>query len=204
MESMADRLTMTRLVRGRAPGREFDIAFWQALGPTRIVEAAWDLVVGGYAVMVHTEPRYTKDLDIWIDPTESNAQALMTALSQFGASTADVQLSDFTVPDVFFQIGIDPVRIDIMTSVQGLDFAGAWDRKITVDFGGALALVLFREDVITAKRSTGRARDSREGYIRAKRSYSALNSQPTRAMAASRYIHTTSAMLVPMLPYMTL
>src|SRR5260221_14435483 len=102
---MADRLIMTRLVRGRAPGREFDIAFWQALGPCRIFEAAWDLVVtaaavrgvhedqlrlqrsvtkfqqyrrslpdrGRYAVMAHTEPRYTKDLDVWIEPTESNA-----------------------------------------------------------------------------------------------------------------------------------
>jgi len=103
---MADRVVMTRMIRGRAPGREFDIAFWQALGPSRILEAAWDLVVtaaavrgvhedqlrlqrllqsldaggvrylivGGYAVMVHTEPRYTKDLDLWIEPIADNAR----------------------------------------------------------------------------------------------------------------------------------
>jgi len=105
----AEPVIMTRLVRGRPPGREFDIAFWQAAGPTRIFEAAWDLVVtaaavrasmkinsdfkdllrelnaagvrypivGGYAVMVYTEPRYTKELDIWIEPTESNARKLL-------------------------------------------------------------------------------------------------------------------------------
>jgi len=111
---MRERVIMTRLLRGRAPGREFDIAFWQAMGPRRILEAAWDLVVtaaatrgvhedqlrlqrsvtrlergrrplpdrGGYAVMVHTEPRYTKDLDLWIEPVESNAQKLFVALPE--------------------------------------------------------------------------------------------------------------------------
>jgi len=79
------------------------------------------LIVGGYAVMVHTEPRYTKDLDLWIEPVESNAQKLFLALAEFGAPTEDVQPSDFTEPDVFFQIGVEPVRIPIMRSISGLD-----------------------------------------------------------------------------------
>ncbi len=112
--------------------------------------------------MVHTEPRYTKDLGVWIEPVEPNAQAMLAALAEFSAPTANVETADFTVPDVFFQIGIDPVRIDIMTSVSGLDFPGAWGRKITVDFGGEPAFVLCRDDVITAKRATGRTRDGRD------------------------------------------
>src|SRR5580692_5697363 len=78
------------------------------------------LVVGGYAVMVHTEPRYTKDLDLWIKPELKNAQALLAALLEFGAPIADVTPEDFTEPEIFFQIGVDPVRVDILTSVLGL------------------------------------------------------------------------------------
>lgn len=98
--------------------------------------------------MVHTEPRYTKDLDLWIEPVESNADKLFVALAQFGAPTADVRPSDFTEPEVFFQIGIEPVRIDIMTSVSGLDFVPAWERKVMVDFGGEPTPVLCRADVL--------------------------------------------------------
>jgi hypothetical protein len=115
------------------------------------------LIVGGYAVMVHTEPRYTKDLDIWIEPTELNAKALFVALAEFGVPLNDIQPADFTQPDVFFQIGVDPVRVDIMTAVPGLEFSGASSRKITVDFGGESGFVLCREDVIATKRATGRA-----------------------------------------------
>ncbi|MGA2039773.1 MAG: hypothetical protein ABSH42_10890 [Bryobacteraceae bacterium] len=117
------------------------------------------LIVGGYAVMVHTEPRYTKDLDLWIEPIESNAQGLLAALARFGAPTKDVVAADFTEPEVFFQIGVEPVRIDIMTSVAGLDFGPAWDRKILVDFGGETAPVLCRQDVLQAKLAAGRLRD---------------------------------------------
>ncbi|MFY9726642.1 MAG: DUF6036 family nucleotidyltransferase [Bryobacteraceae bacterium] len=120
------------------------------------------LIVGGYAVMVHTEPRYTKDLDLWIEPTESNARGLLAALARFGAPTKDVRAADFTDPDVFFQIGVEPVRIDIMTSVPGLAFGSAWNRKILVDFGGERAPVLCRQDVLQAKLAAGRLRDQRD------------------------------------------
>jgi hypothetical protein len=69
------------------------------------------LIVGGYAVVVHTEPRYTKDLDIWIEPGLENARAMLEALAGFGAPTANVKPSDFTEPEVFFQIGVEPVRL---------------------------------------------------------------------------------------------
>ena len=117
------------------------------------------LIVGGYAVMVHTEPRYTKDLDVWIEPTASNAQALLIALADFGAPTRDVTPKDFTEPDVFFQIGVEPVRIDIMTSVAGLEFESTWTRRVSVDFGSVTSQVPCREDVIKSKIAAGRVRD---------------------------------------------
>ncbi len=122
------------------------------------------LVVGGYAVMVHTEPRYTKDLDLWIKPELKNAQALLAALSDFGAPIADVKPEDFTEPEIFFQIGVDPVRVDILTSVLGLEFDAAWARKIVVEFGEVQAPVLCREDILAAKIASGRAQDRRDAH----------------------------------------
>ncbi len=120
------------------------------------------LIVGGYAVMVYTEPRYTKDLDLWIEPKEANARAMLDALARFGAPTTDVAPADFLEPEVFFQIGVEPVRIDIMTSVTGLDFAGAWERRVMIDFGGESAPVLCRGDILAAKKASGRPRDRRD------------------------------------------
>jgi hypothetical protein len=120
------------------------------------------LIVGGYAVMVHTEPRYTKDLDIWIEPNEDNARSLLVALAEFGAPISGIQPSDFTAPEVFFQIGMEPVRIDIMTSVTGLDFPSAWSRKIVVDFGGEPTPVLCRQDILAAKIAVSRPRDRKD------------------------------------------
>ena len=118
--------------------------------------------VGGYAVMVYAEPRYTKDLDVWVDPAAANAERLFVALAQFGAPTRDILPSDFTEPEVFFQIGIEPVRIDIMTSVPGLDFDAAWERKAIVDFGGESAPVLCCEKVVKSKKAAGRSRDRQD------------------------------------------
>ena len=120
------------------------------------------LIVGGYAVMVHTEPRYTKDLDIWIERDEQNARALLRVLAEFGAPIGDVKPADLTEPEVFFQIGIEPVRIDILTSVAGLVFEAAWNRRIEVDFGGETAPVLCREDILAAKMAAGRPVDEED------------------------------------------
>ena len=117
------------------------------------------LIVGGYAVMIHTEPRYTKDLDIWVDRSDANAQALFKALAQFGAPLKGLRPADFTEPDVFYQIGMEPVRVDIMTSVAGLEFASAWERRMVVDFDGECAGVLSREDSLVSKKAAGRPRD---------------------------------------------
>jgi predicted nucleotidyltransferase len=120
------------------------------------------LIVGGYAVMIYSEPRYTKDLDIWVDPSPANAQALFQALARFGAPLHNLQPADFTVPEVFYQIGIDPVRIDVQTSIPGMEFGPAWQRKLEVDFGGEPGYVISRDDLLVSKRASRRARDRKD------------------------------------------
>ena len=117
------------------------------------------LVVGAYAVMAHTEPRYTKDLDVWVDPTSENALSVFRALAEFGAPLSGITVNDFTRPETFYQLGVSPVRIDILTSVSGLDFASAWKNKATYDFDGVPVAVLAREDLIVAKQAVARPQD---------------------------------------------
>jgi hypothetical protein len=109
------------------------------------------LIVGGYAVMIYTEPRYTKDLDIWVDTASANAQALFQTLKAFGAPLAGISPRDFTAADVFYQLGVEPVRIDVMTSLPGLTFSAAWPNRNTIDFDGEPAHVISREDLVRSK-----------------------------------------------------
>jgi hypothetical protein len=71
-------------------------------------------------------------------------------------------VADFAQPDTFFQIGMDPVRIDILTTVSGLRFSEAWDNRVTTDFGGVPAPVLSRRDLIAAKLASGRPQDRKD------------------------------------------
>src|SRR6059036_3303708 len=80
------------------------------------------LVVGGHAVMRYTEPRYTKDLDLWVDPTYKNAQRVYRALRRFGAPLTGIKVEHFTHKDLVFQIGVAPVRVDILMDASGLTF----------------------------------------------------------------------------------
>jgi hypothetical protein len=127
------------------------------------------LVVGGYAWMVHQEPRYTKDLDVWIEAVPANAEALLSALHAFGAPITGILPADLTQPEVFLQIGVEPVRVDILTSVPGLDFVSAWGRKVTVAFGGVPAPVLSWADVQTAKAAASRKQDQKDLKTAARR-----------------------------------
>jgi hypothetical protein len=80
------------------------------------------LIIGGYAVAKHAEPRYTKDLDIWISNTRENAERVYRALKKFGAPHANIAVEDFTAPSLVFQIGIEPSRIDILMGLKELNF----------------------------------------------------------------------------------
>ena len=117
------------------------------------------LIVGAYALAVHGRPRATGDLDVWVDPTLENATNVMAALEQFGAPTAQVRTADFSRPGIVFQMGLPPVRIDVLTELSGLTFGEAWSTRTRAAFGPVMADVIGRDAFIKNKRATGRARD---------------------------------------------
>ncbi len=117
------------------------------------------LVVGAYAVMKYTEPRYTKDLDIWVEPTDENASRVYNALTEFGAPMSGVAAQDFTKVDLVFQIGIAPHRIDILMGVKGLFFAKAWERRLEAAFEDVPMSLVCKEDLLISKEAAGRPQD---------------------------------------------
>jgi len=117
------------------------------------------LIVGAYAVMNYTEPRYTKDLDVWIEPSRVNAEKVFRALAEFGAPLDSVTTEDFSNPELIFQVGIAPHRIDILMSVKGLQFAEAWARRIETRFDDVPLQIVSKADLLTAKEAMGRPQD---------------------------------------------
>jgi predicted nucleotidyltransferase len=117
------------------------------------------LVIGGYALIQYTEPRYTKDLDLWIRATPANAEAVFRALAEFGAPLAGLSPADFLEEGYYYQMGVPPVRVDIFMGIPGVVFAEAWPRRMTVDFEGLPVPFISREDLIAAKRAAGRRQD---------------------------------------------
>lgn len=117
------------------------------------------LVVGAYAVALHSRPRATGDLGLWVEPTPANATRVHRALQAFGAPLADLSEADLQKPDLVFQIGVPPRRIDILTSLAGLSFADAWISRVQGELGRVPCGFLGRADLIRNKRATGRPRD---------------------------------------------
>ncbi|HLY54882.1 MAG TPA: nucleotidyltransferase [Stellaceae bacterium] len=120
------------------------------------------LIVGGYAVSLHAQPRATKDLDIFIKPDPANADALFRALARFGAPLEGLTPVDFAVPGSFFRMGRPPVMVDILPEIDGVDFDSAWSRRVmeTIDVKtGLQAAFIAADDLIAAKLATGRLQD---------------------------------------------
>jgi hypothetical protein len=117
------------------------------------------LMVGGYAVAFHGQPRFTKDLDIWVDATPENAARVLKALKDFGAPLLNLTETELSEPDWVFQIGVEPNRIDLMTSVDGVVFEEAWTRHEVGSYGGETVPVISRLDLIANKRAAGRPQD---------------------------------------------
>jgi len=117
------------------------------------------LIVGAYALGVHGRPRATGDLDVWVDPTPGNAVRIVNALKAFGAPAEQVTADDFSRPGVVFQMGLPPVRIDVLTELSGLTFDEAWPARVQAAFGPITVDVIGRDAFIKNKRAAGRARD---------------------------------------------
>ena len=117
------------------------------------------LVVGAYALALHGRPRATGDLDVWIDPTPTNASRVLVALTAFGAPLQDLIEADFVEPGVTYQIGVAPGRIDILTDLTGLTFAEAWPGRIRHPFGNIEVDFIGRDAFIRNKLAVGRTQD---------------------------------------------
>jgi predicted nucleotidyltransferase len=120
------------------------------------------LVIGGYAVAKHAEPRYTKDIDLWISNNRENAEKVYAALEKFGAPLNNITVEDFTIPTVVFQIGIEPSRIDILMGLKDLDFDSCWARKATATIGETEIHFISLDDLIFNKKLAGRPQDLRD------------------------------------------
>jgi hypothetical protein len=117
------------------------------------------LLVGAHAMAAHGVPRATGDMDLWVRPSPENAERVWHALAEFGAPLDQLSQEDLTKPEVVFQIGVVPNRIDIVTSVTGVDFEDAWTRREIVELDGVRVGVIARGDLIRNKKAVGRLRD---------------------------------------------
>ena len=117
------------------------------------------LVIGAHAVGVYAEPRSTKDLDIWVNPTEQNAKRVMAALKEFGAPLFGTTVKTLTETDTFLTLGVAPNRIDILKSIPGVAFNACWKNRRTFDIEGTTANFLNLVDLIAAKEAANRPQD---------------------------------------------
>ena len=117
------------------------------------------LVVGGYAVMKYTAPRFTKDLDLWISTDIKNAESVFAALMAFGAPLKGLTPADFSQEGFFYQMGRAPLRVDIMMSLTGVDFESAWRRLEKVVIQGIEVPFISKADLIKSKKAAGRPQD---------------------------------------------
>ena len=118
------------------------------------------LVVGGYAVIYHAEPRFTQDLDIWVEPTAENAAAIMQVFGDFGLPLmGGIEPDDFAKPGTQYMIGAAPCAIDFLTSIPGLTFQPCWERRVVASDDGIDVKYLSKADLILAKKTAGRQRD---------------------------------------------
>lgn len=117
------------------------------------------IIVGGHALAFHGRPRFTKDLDVFVEPTLGNATRLVQALDDFGFGTVGLRVEDFSQPGRIVQLGVAPNRIDLLTVIDGVTFAEAWQHRVAGHFGGEPVFYLGREEFIRNKRAVGRPQD---------------------------------------------
>jgi len=117
------------------------------------------LVVGAHALAAHGLVRATKDLEVWVRPETENARRVLVALAAFGAPLQDLTQDDLSHPGLIFQIGIEPIRIDVITAIDGVTFEEAWPDRVEAGFADQRVSVLSQRHLIQNKRAAGRAQD---------------------------------------------
>ena len=116
-------------------------------------------IIGAYAVAFHAKPRYTKDMDILVEPDVKNAQKIVRALNEFGFESLGLTEEDFTQKGTIIQLGYEPVRVDIITSIDGCDFVEVWKNKKSGMYGGEKVFFIGKNELIKNKRISNRKQD---------------------------------------------
>jgi hypothetical protein len=117
------------------------------------------LVVGGYAVAFHGRPRYTKDIDVFIESSPENAERLLAALDEFGFAGLGLTVADFTAPGKIVQLGVAPNRIDLLTAIDGVSFEEAWSTRVPGHYGSEAVDYIGLSELIRNKQASGRPQD---------------------------------------------
>ncbi len=117
------------------------------------------MIVGAHALAYHARPRATADFDVWVEASTENAPRVYRALAAFGAPLDNLKVEELVDDDLIFQIGVPPLRIDVITGISGVDFAQAWPRRSEGTLNGLRFFVIGREDLIENKKAAGRLKD---------------------------------------------
>ena len=117
------------------------------------------LVIGGFAFAFYIEPRYTKDIDIFVEASEENSKKIINTLIGFGFGKIGLKEEDFQEPGQIIQLGYAPVRIDVLTSIAGMSFESAWKNKVEGKYGDICCFFISKEDLIRNKQAVARPQD---------------------------------------------
>jgi hypothetical protein len=117
------------------------------------------MIVGAYALALYTRPRNTGDIDIFINKSKENSESLMKVIKEFGFENAGIEESDFTFSGRIVQLGVSPIRIDIINDIDGINFSDAYERLEKFKFGNITANFISKIDIIKNKKSSNRKKD---------------------------------------------
>jgi hypothetical protein len=117
------------------------------------------LLVGGYAYAIYAEPRYTKDIDLFYEMDEENAEKLFSFIQDFGFSSLELDKNDFLVKGRVIQLGMPPYRVDLLNDIEGISFREAWENKTKASYGEQEIHVIGKMELIKNKTAVGREQD---------------------------------------------
>lgn len=120
------------------------------------------MVIGGYAVVHYSRPRYTGDLDLWVDASEQNAVRVVAALRDFGLTGPDLTTTMITERKQIIRMGFEPMRLELFTTIPGLEFSECYSRRIEVKVGSLMVPFISLDDLKTNKRACGRPKDMQD------------------------------------------